>query len=327
MSYSHIVTVSFKHQYFKEGIFKSLNTSFAEYTPKIMRDLGLIIKPFPGGFYLLAAHPESLNTNENSLQPIRLYFNSNDPDYINYTVLSGYNPSDTVLYFNNLIDSTLLHESEYVAIDEVIPLSSEKITIAEFEDSNNYIFMDSTGQEIPKDHFQQSTEKSNEFIVTNQPEGLIRIFENGSEITSVFFVPKGIWKKPLGILDIYPGKLYQDYKKSGKQDYVVQFSNRYTIWKYFLVSPEYQKFKNLSIVNSNNEPIFYPPKAQEIANSMSWVFESINELPLLDYSEKPLKLVNEETTDVLKSLPRPSPVQLYRDDKNSTEPMYSHIYI
>ena len=326
ISYSHLATITFKHPYFKDDLFKSLNISFSEDTSKILRDLGIVTKSFSGGIYLLARDPKLLNITINNLQPIRLYFNCNDPYYINFTALTDYHPSDTVLYFNNLPDHALLQVAEYVGIDDVFPLSSGKMTIPLFDESKTYFFKDVQERMISEIKIQKSNLEPDNFIIDELPEGVLRVFEGADPVNDIYYNPNKVWKKPMGILEIYPEKLYQDFMSNGTVDYMIQFNNRKTIWKYYLLDPVYHKFNDLSILNSNNESVFYPLKEESIQNSKAWVFESINELPLLEYSELSLRLVSEGTKVVIKQLPHASPEQLFTDNENSTY-MYSHIYI
>ena len=171
-------------------------------------------------------------------------------------------------------------------------------------------------------------------MLSNLSQGLIIVHAGKQEAERIYYYPQAVWKKPFGILEIYTNTLLKHFREKGKTEYAVKFNNRQTIWKYFLVSPVYQKFNNLSIINKGKEQIFNGPEKQhvhEITDAL--VFESKNKIPLSENSEETYQMVenfdltNRSGKIVLKNLPKASPVQLYRDETKSDDAVYSHIYI
>jgi hypothetical protein len=340
-TYSHLITFLYKHRYFRDGLFKPIELSFAEGSPKLINDLGLIFKPFSGGFHLIASDPELLFNNTNDSIPIQLHLFCSDQQYINYTDLPAYKLTDKVLYFNNLIDtfnqntnSFQLHHSEFAGSDELVPISSGKIIIPASVQNKVYRFTDVSVQEISPQCVIQSAQVSNEFMLANLPQGIIRVFEDSKEVYKVYFYPNAVWKKPMAIVEIFPGQLYKHFKEKGKVNYVLTFNNRQTIWKYFLVSPVYQKFNNLSIINKSKEQVFNAPQKQKVyKNPEALVFESKNKIPLSELTDETFQLVSNFDPEqrsgkvILKNLDKATPEQLYYDITNPEESAYSHIYL
>jgi hypothetical protein len=339
-SYSHLLTLLFKHRYFRDDLFKSVQISYAEGTPKLMKDLDIIVKPFAGGFHLMASDPELLKTI-NDTYPIQFHLFCNDPLYINYTDLPIYQLSDKLLYFNNISavsdpngEGFLLNDEEFVGKNEVVQISYGRINISASNSGKEYSFTDAVGNEISSQFISQSSQNSNEFSLANLPQGIIRIYADKKEVDKVYYYPKAIWQKPLGIAEIFPGKLFTHFKDKGKADYSVVFNNRQTIWKYFLVSPVYQKFTNLSIINKGKEQVFNAPQKQHVdKNPEALVFESKIKIPLSELSDENYQLVDNYDPEhrsgkvILKNLVKASPEQLYYDGTKSKESAYSHIYL
>lgn len=332
-AYQYLLSLEFKHTYFKEGQFKSLQVSFNEETMRLIKNLSIILKPFPGGVHFLALDPELLNdTTLNT--PIRIFLACNDPYYVNYSELPDYRPSDSVLYFNNL-DSIpnsagtgpQLHNKDYVGQNNVARLSVGKLSVSNFDKANTYHFEDVFGNDV-SDNTRPSQNESDGFLVSNLQQGIVKVFANGQEEEQVYYCPKSVWKKPLGIVELYLPQLFEHYDQNDKQTYTLNFDTKKTIWKYFLTGPVYRKFKKLSIVNSTNNDLFAPLKEPRQEEDGHWVFQSQSPIPLLEYSDEIYMLVNEgKLPAVIKALPRASPEQLFYDDGNNTGSKYSHIYI
>src|SRR5665648_27967 len=339
-SYSHILTFWFKHRYFGDELFKSVDISFAEGSQKIMNNLGLIIKPFAGGFYVLTSNPELLDSLDD-INPLQIYLYSKDPLYINYTELPSYNLRDKLIWFSNLTKkadpengSFLLHYAGYASGDDIIQISHGEINIPDFNPEKNYRFTDTSGNEIYSEYVTQSANDSGSFLISGITQGLVRIFSDNEEILKVYYYPNTIWKKPMGIVELFTGELFKQYNAIGKVEYSICFDNRKTTWKYFLVSEVYQKFRNLSIINKSKEQIFLPPQKQTLqSSSIALVFESKIKIPLSELSDENFQLVdnfdleNRSGTVILKSLAKASSEQLFSDASKTDGNVYSHIYI
>ena len=280
-TYNLVATIYCKHNYFKDGVFKTIGFQIAEDSTKLIKDLGIVFKFFSGGFQLLASKPDKLAL-ENPEVSLKIHFDCKDPYYINYTNIGRYEPTNDILYFSNLDAqfnsdeaAFLLHTNEYVGEKDIISVSE----VAE-HDSNS------------------------------------------------------VWKKPLGILELFVQTLFNNYEGNKKANYVISFNTRYTILKYFLISEVFQQFDNLSIIQKDKGIAFNGPKQETIQQGNKVVvFESKNEIPLSEFSEVSYSLVNNYNSDlgpeviVIKALAYASPEQLYRDGIAPNDKFYSHIYI
>lgn len=338
--YTHILTFWFKHRYFGDELLKSVDISLAEQSQRTITNLDVIIKPFSGGFNVLASNPELLNTSSGS-NPLQIYLFSKDPKYVNYTELPSYNLSDKLLYFNNLSatpgqdsQSFLLHLSKYASENNIVLISHGKISIPDYQPDLTYRFTDATGNEIPAKSLTPSANNAGSFFISGIEQGLVRVFSGPDEIMKVYYYPKAIWKKPLGTVELFFDELNRQYRANGKINYVICFDNRKTTWKYFLVSQVFQKFNNLSIINKAKEQVFLPPQKQLVfQNTNALVFESKIKIPLAELSDENFQLV--ENYDpvtrsgkiILKSLAKATSEQLFSDALKSGENVYSHIYI
>ncbi len=339
-TYTHISVVLFQHRYFSDNIFKSLTFSYSNETAALIRNLGIIIKPFAGGFHLLASNPELLNSKIDDT-PIQIYLNCSDPYYINYTGFPAFRLSEYLLYFNNLsVDSIQqgqilrLHNEDFVGEKDLAQVSHGQIPVPGPETGITYRVLDAGGNDLEIKNSAALLKKAPSFIIPDIQQGFVRVISQNKEEKRFYYNADAVWKKPLGILEIYCGNLFTHFKKSGKVEYILNFNNRQTIWKYFLVSPVYKNFNNLSIVSKGKDQLFNSPQKQLIQNNLeALVFESKNKIALLEHSGENFQLVdgndngNGKSKIILKNLAKPSPEQLFMDASGSDGAIYSHIYI
>ncbi len=339
-NYRHILTFWFKHNYFSDSLFRSFELSVAEDSRRIINNLGLIIKPFPGGFYLLTSDPELLGSDENN-QPIQFNLNCKDPLLINYTELPSYNLRDNIIYFNNLSTnvetenkSISIHKNKYVSGSDIVQIIQNEIIIPRYDPDKNYQFRDALGNEISSAFISPTTTKPGTFLISGIDPGLVRIFSSGQEIVKFYHNPTSVWKKPICIVELFIGELHKQYQPEKKVDYSISFDNRKTTWKYFLTNEAYLNYTNLSIINKAKDQIFLPPQKQAVHHNISaLVFESKTKIPLVEFTEDSFQLVDKydpvkrSGIPVFKNLPKASSQQLFTDTTESSGNIYSHIYI
>lgn len=324
--FHHILDITLLHGYFKSHNFKTIQFALADSAKALSRNLGIVLKPFTGGISMFSSMPELLKASDFEMEPIRLNVYCYDSFYVNYTELTGYYPMQTILYFSNLNHDNYLHYGAFVGPENVILLSSGIIKIPNYKEASRYQFINAVGTPISEVHIQK-TQTPGEYRLTNFKEGLIKIFQDYKKVATVYVNTKTIWNKPLAIIDIYPSKLDDFNTNQVKQEYLIAFNNRRTIWKYFLVDSVYEKdkFKNLKIRSQDKPNLFGSPMEVEIANKKVRVFESLEKIPLQEFADNHFELVNSVTGElIVNRLPQASPDQLFNSDGES---MYSHIYI
>lgn len=343
-TYQYLMFVEFRHSFFNDGLFKPLQISFDTDALRLLKNLNIIIKPYAGGFHFLCSNPELLN-NTSLRTPLRIFLECNDPYYINYTDLNDFSPATTILYLSNLArpsdsHNVPLHSGTSVGSNEVALMTFGKFTLPKATQNNAYSFHDIFGNDISERIIRLPNNNAGESVykIDNLPEGLIKVIFENKELR-LYYTPKAVWKKPLGILNLHLSDLYAHFKKINdngdfKLKYTLNFNNRSTIWKYFLVSPVYRNFVDLSIIDSNKEQIFNPPKKEQLDGMEVLVLESKKKIELKEFSSDNYQLVEKfdevqkiGKPTVISSLPRAAPEQLYGNKLTSQETLYSHIYL
>jgi len=366
-NFNLIATIYFKHNYFKDGVFKTIVFAVAEDSTKLLKDLGIVFKYFSGGFHLLSANTGLLDSEreENSLN---IYIYCNDPYYINYTNLTNaYSPTKDILYFNNLKprfsrtddngnDISYLHNEEYAGESEILRLTNGQFIIPSFDSTKTYAFNTLPDNRLDDENIKESRLVEGEFSVSNVSEGIIKIVtidKNDTQeelieeqVNELYHYPNVIWKKPMAIIELFTKTLSDDFVKDGEKIiYCINFNNIKTKWKYFLTSPIYKKFSDLKIIQKDNGTTFRKAiKTQIQDNNDIMIIESENEIPLLEYSENTYQLKGYDTKLrsnklIIENLVHASPEQLYfKSQKNNVDNqnieegtskkiIYSHIYI
>lgn len=339
-AYRHILTFYFKHRYFKDGLFRTIQISMADGTAGLLKNLELILKPFSGGFHLFSGRPESLQYADES-DPIRLYLYTSDPNYVNYSELPGYNLAENLLFISNLNaypdtdpGSFRLHPEQFAGQSEIVPISHGRIRIREFDAGKTYSFHDQRGIEFPAGQIVPSGKNDGEFSVSGPGEGLICVYENKQPAGKIFYKPQAVWRKPFAIAEIYPDVLFGHSGGDIKTEYFLGFNNRQTIWKYYLMGPVYQKFKKLRIINKGALQVFDPPYTETFQETVPvWVFVSRTTIPLTEVSDETFQLFDNYDPEkrsgepIFASMPRATPNQLFLDTSHENQHAYSHIYI
>lgn len=301
-----------------------------------MLNLGIVIRPIPGGINLFCANPDLLHTMQED-SPLRFGFNCSDYRYVNYTGLPEFNLSTNILYFNNRDPKILnsnrlqLHKNNFAGIEEVIAVSQGTIEIPDFNEKKRYRITDEWGNNI---NYSNTNISSGKVSITAFYEGLIFVYEEKKLLARFYLNREPVWKKPLGILDIYPGQLYSQINESGPIEYIVNFNNRHTVWKYFFVNPSFQKYKNLTIINKAKDQVFKTPVKSKFQNlGEVLVFESNSAIPFEENSANSFQLVDgfesklKSGKIIIKTLANASPDMIYTDNNRTTEKFYSYIFI
>ncbi|MDN3663812.1 hypothetical protein ACFFU1_17765 [Algibacter miyuki] len=335
-----IAKITIKHSYFKNGVDESAGFYIERKTSKLLENLGLIVKFFSGGFYILASNLELLESVSWD-QSLQFNFSHPDMEYINYTELGNYQPSTQLLYFSNFEtefnsenEQYILHNTDFVGTKQCMNICFGTIEIPNFDATKSYIFKTEYGEEIPWESVEQSASKPAVFYVALQESCVIHVFSDNIKVLQVYYSTETMWRKPLGIVTLFPRTLLEHVATNEMVNYTICFKSRETYWKYFLVNEAYKTFEGLSIINKDKKSIFKVAQRQNIINhSEVIVFESINKLPLLEYYNDNLQLVSDYNPDsgsgkiVIKKLPFASPAQIFIQEPHSDdENYYSHIY-
>jgi hypothetical protein len=336
--FTHIATVLFQHQYFDEGSFQSLECSVTSNSQVIMRNLGLLSKPFKGGVHILASEVSLLKALSEDY-PVHIELRCNDTYYINYTQLPVFQLSSDCLCFHNLnaiqMDEAAvlrLHKEAFVGSNEVMQVCNGVVTLRSFDPLASYTFTNASGTQLPAPYVQQPDPSKNQFLVKDIAEGILYVYENNvrKESENIYYQPDGFWNKPLGVLELYPSTLHDHYlENEGAITYSVKFEARKTVRKYFIVQNSNPPYKKLTIIDGSRKELF--DRDQDAIGNLS--FTARTSYPLSNSPNLPLQLVNNFIPDkrkekvVVKHLAHPSPSHLYLDESPTSTIMYSHMYV
>lgn len=159
-------------------------------------------------------------------------------------------------------------------------------------------------------------EGSSEYVL----ESAIATRESGIE---------GTLPQPMGILELYPNILMEQFNEHGKSvTYAIEFKARKTYWKYFISQSSTPFLKTLLIKRNNMVADF-----QHAVEGDTITFTSQKPMALSEKSKDFFQLFRKDTTQngedqmLINALPIPSYQNLYPPDNPSYEAYFSHIYI
>jgi hypothetical protein len=129
-----LTEVHFKHSYFSDAVFNGLGISVSNNTLNSINNLGLMFKPFKGGFYILfdqnfANKPRTREEVLNENLTLEFTLTLKDSDFYTYTANLPEQINDSIYYFRNSLkttpdtaDTNMLHSEEFVSNKDVYKL-------------------------------------------------------------------------------------------------------------------------------------------------------------------------------------------------------------
>jgi hypothetical protein len=132
------------------------------------------------------------------------------------------------LYFNNL-DVPYnegqpvfeLHRGDFIQKEEMVRIADGMFKIPLFDEAKSYIFKDASNIKISNEHLRRSADQPEIVVINDMPQGLVRTLLNENEIYKIYHQPEAIWRKPLGIIEIFPSALHEQFKTYGKVNYSI----------------------------------------------------------------------------------------------------------
>lgn len=116
LQYVHIATISVVHEYYEEGVFKSLESQiFNNEDILLLRSLNIVVQTFFGGFKLYSAQPELLQTLEEG-RAIRFELGSNDHYFLNFTHPPDLQFHSKLFWYDNVIDFSDQEETQLLRL-------------------------------------------------------------------------------------------------------------------------------------------------------------------------------------------------------------------
>lgn len=129
-----LTEVHFKHSYFADAVFNGLGINVSNNTLNSINNLGLMFKPFNGGFYILfdknfANKPRTREQVLNETLTLEFTLTLKDRDFYTYTANLPEQINDAIYYFRNSLTATpdatgtgRLHSEEFVSNEDVYKL-------------------------------------------------------------------------------------------------------------------------------------------------------------------------------------------------------------
>ncbi|WP_147448387.1 hypothetical protein [Dokdonia sinensis] len=331
----HLATLSFRHEYFEDGLFRPLSIKPTLATLAMLGNLGIVVKPISGGAHLLISehHFSSAQVAE---EPLRFYLDSSDPYFINYTELQNFQPATALLYYNNLnaintSDSPkyLLKNETFLGTSEILRVEQGVVSLVSFQEGITYRFSIGNDETIPWNFIEQRDNMVNAFKFYDVPEGIIWVYKDDVLFDMFYYQPNGVWNKPLGIIELTPAIMLQQYVTHNTAIINnVEFKARKTHWKYICNHNREPYLKNLVIKQDTIEDNFKMSVAGDTMIFISKLPIALSESPKNAYQLIQKSIVeNEGDKTIIATLPIASPNQLYPPEDNSYEAYFSHIYL
>ena len=323
-----MASVLYRHGYFYGRGCRSFQLSIPSATEVRLRNLNAVVKPFSSGFYLLSSTPDLF---KEEWSPLPFHLSLADPFFWNYTDFPITDPGNTALYFNNLTtdqsnqDGLSLHASAFAGKDSLLDIHAGQLPFKIFGGREKIIVRDVKGEILAK-----TTGPIHGF----KPDYDGYYLLEGEELSKTcYYFSNAVFRKPLGIIELFPALIYDSKADSEAPAYNLTFRERETRWRYLLADPFYAKYNNLIILDTKKkEPVFEEKELYLDGIGKIRCLESLEGQPFTNYYSGHLLLMdntgpNHRTGNiVIKNLPGASPAMLYQD-KASPETYYSHIFI
>lgn len=350
MLWTQLLSVKIGHAYYADGVCRDLTFQPTMETELNLKNLRILFKETPDGFTLVADAKKSLGLVNSPLlkvEKLSFYIRNNNPRFYNFTDLA-FPAAGGLFYFHNRLENMvgkqkmkLLHSGETfsAAEEEQIRWASRRF---EYQWSGKkpakWEVADALGNKLPADAAVLPEGAAKLRIdLRDRPEGAFSL--KAGEKPFLFYTSDKVLDGYFGILDIYLDKASGKYAWIGKdqfinQEYHLQFLNRKTYWKYFLVDQSAKKEKPnfsdpLLSINGTELP-FGKFTFTELPNKHhAAVVESTEPLALKEIvseTDKILLRMKRDGKQIAKPVKLPKPgVEIVKPDKASGK-VYSEVY-
>lgn len=343
--YQSLFKVTVAHKFYKEQPAKDFSMQPVPDTSAIARKLGIILKEADKEIISLR-QPEYQDALLMALEkgkPLRFTFilTCSNPYFVNYTEVPHDSIKD-IFYFSTAKshssgEEILLHEKEFAGLADLFPVVSA-IELAGGDKGKKVEIRDEFGASV----FEKELASGQTIHLDNRtlPIGKYELYEGGKLIRSVVLFSNMPALKPIGLVSIsYSGdqaeKLIQSLKEGDTPSYrfKINFNNRQTFWKYFLVQKYNDALKNTSIVSKEAEVGFSGPEEVVLGNGVKAVqFTSKTALPLHErgayrFQLKSTKAGMVNGKVVVETLPLPSVEMIKPETKESNSRIFSEIIV
>lgn len=350
MLWTQLLSLKVGHAYYADGTCADLSFQPTPDTELNLKNLRILFKETAGGFVLLADAKKSLGLVKSPLlrvEKLTFYIRNANPRFYNFTDLA-FPPPGALFYFHNRLENVsgkqklkLLHSKDAftAAEEEQVRWASRRF---EYEwackKPAKWELADALGNKLPADAavVPEGAVKLR-VDLRDRPEGAFSL--KAGDKPFLFYTTDKVLDGYFGILDIYLDQASGKYAWIGKdqfisQEYHLQFLNRKTYWKYFLIDQGAKKDKpNFSdpVLNINGTELpFGKFTFTELPNKhQAAVVESTEPLALTEHvseNDKILLRMKRDGKSLAKPIKLPKPgVEIVKPDKASGK-IYSEVY-
>ncbi len=260
MLWTQLLSLKVGHAYYADGISRDLTFQPTPDTELNLKNLRILFRETPEGFVLLADAKKSLSLVKSPLlkvEKLSFYIRNSNPRFYNFTDLA-FPTAGSLFYFHNRMENLagkqkikLLHSGETFSAkeEEQVRWSSRRFEyeLAGGKKAAKWELADALGNKLPADSAVLPEGAGKLRIdLRDRPEGAFSL--KAGDKPFVFYTSDKVLDGYFGILDIYLDQASGKYSWIGKdqfisQEYHLQFLNRKTYWKYFLVDQSAKKEK------------------------------------------------------------------------------------
>lgn len=326
--YHHIFNIDFFHNYYGGDKFNGFTVNWTSETASLMDNLQVMVKPGFGGISILCSDIELLSSEDST---IFLRISPKDPLFFNYTDFGQeFSPKAGIFLFSNdkgINKNGVMHQEDYVSTKDCIKVINREVVqeiASKFNDSDFQVW-EGIEPVLELRHFTGLMSEISEKV----------FFIEKNKNRQAFYKPRGgMEKKPFGLIALNVFDIYSAYKQSEKMaSFEIKFKNRKTVWKYILTGKVYEKFTDLSIMDTQENGVSFKEGEFEIRHDWKVkCFESETEIPFRIDLNRRFQVLEKSKEGrqngklIHKQLPEAKPDQLYLNGDN-TGIFYSHIYI
>ncbi|MCB0643888.1 MAG: hypothetical protein KDC44_19710 [Phaeodactylibacter sp.] len=353
--WASLLKVRCKHRFYADGNCKDLEFVPTPDTAAELKNLRILFRSTADGLALLYDQEQTLrnlNSPLSGVEKLTFLIRNKNPLFLNFTELPFPEPG-TILYFNNLSENLggkdkkdkLLHGGDSAAeaaAQQVlaVPPHFELPHQSTGKTAPKVELKDALGKAVDIDgSFEDLSAKKGtvRFQVPHLPTGRYNL--SIGKDTWALFISALPMHRYQGALDIYLKAAPGTYRLIGKdelqeQDYVLQFNNRSTFWRYYLIdqTDKYGEPSFSSPSVSNGEEIkFSKPTNVELNNGQqAVVIESQVALPLQELMSTKNRLnlkVKKDGKWLNKAIRLPLAGPEVIKPEKDTKKIYSEIYV
>jgi len=360
-AYKKVFRVSVENDYYKNGHSSDFSFAPSQHCQKLLKDHGLIFKPTPYGFDVFG-EVEEVGNDERLIKGFQedmkftFLVKLDDPYFLNFTDIPVKSGAHTIYYFNNLTDYETGGELLMINKDEIPKISFNQSRIAMSSEvfKFNYTSFDSSktgtvtfvdeGFSLDQTLNNNNDEFQFQFNLSEFHPGRCEFSVDG--VTDTFYAANEIYKEEVfGIIEIFANSsVPSNYQcvDSGNivttREYIIPFTNRSTIWRYFIYDKSTNTLDNLQIDMTGTE--FHPESFPAASYPDDYaLFRFTSGEPGSPETEKPLPLTEEPVThirlsgtinstnkDIIEHLPNPD-ITLIKPDSKDNRKIYSDIIL